>query len=68
MVISVATNKNVVLLLDNGTATLGHPLPNLTTGSGPLGLTLADVNGDGRADLVVADSSGGVAVFLAQGS
>ena len=68
VVISVATNKNVVLLLDNGTATLGHPLPNLTTGSGPLGLTLADVNGDGRADLVVADSSGGVAVFLAQGS
>ena len=68
LVISVVSNKSVALLLDNGTPTLTHPVPNLTTSAGAQGLTLADVNGDGRLDLVVADSSGGVAVFLAQAS
>jgi len=68
LVISVVTNKNVAVLLDNGTSTLTHPVPNLTTSSGAQGLTLADVNGDGHLDVIVADSAGGVAVFLARGS
>ena len=68
IVVSVVTNKNVALLLDNGTSTLTHPVPNLTTSSSAQALTLADVNGDGRLDLIVADSVAGVAVFLAEAS
>ena len=58
------------VLLNNGDGTLAAPSRNSIVGS-PMGLALADVDGDGRNDLVAAFDSypigGGVAVFLNHG-
>ena len=46
-----------VLLLGNGDGTL-HPQQTFSTGAGsaPYSVKLADVNGDGKLDIIVADS------------
>jgi hypothetical protein len=61
---------SIDVLLNNGDGTLAAPNHNFISGS-PQGLVLADVDGNGRNDLVVAfitfPTDAGVAVLLNQG-
>jgi uncharacterized repeat protein (TIGR01451 family) len=65
------TNNTVSILLNNGDGTFTLQ-PALSTGStdlGPTAVILADVNGDGKPDLITANiSSGTVSVFLGNGN
>src|SRR6266702_1159934 len=47
-------SNTVLVLLGNGDGTF-RPAPNLTVGNGPAGVAVADLNGDGKPDLVVAN-------------
>ncbi len=49
-------------------ASLFSAAASYAAGNGPYSVAVADVNGDGRPDLVVADHSGGVDVLLGNGS
>jgi hypothetical protein len=64
-------NNTVSVLLNNGDGTFTLQ-PSLSTGSNGLGATaviLADVNGDGKPDLITANiTSGTVSVFLGNGN
>jgi hypothetical protein len=52
---SVNGNIAVAILLGNGDGTF-QAATNYGTGSSPFGFTLADLNGDGKLDLALADS------------
>jgi hypothetical protein len=54
------TNSNVSVLLGNGDGTFKTAVPNLTGGFFPDSVAIADVNRDGKPDLVVANSSVGI--------
>ncbi len=56
------------MLLGNGNGTFENQT-TLATGKAPNSVALADVNGDGRSDLIVANSQGtGVSILLNQNS
>lgn len=66
------TGTNSVTLFRNEGVNGGVPgfrsLPDIPAGQGSTALTATDLNGDGRADLVVVDTSAnGVSVLLANG-
>jgi hypothetical protein len=68
------TNSNVSVLLNDGTGKFPTPVSNLTGGFYPDSIAIADVNRDGKPDLVVANSSvgsdgglGNVGVLLGKG-
>ena len=64
-----STNSNTVsVLLGNGNGTF-QTQATFATGSAPRGLTLGDVNGDGRLDIITANSlSNTVSVLLGNGN
>jgi hypothetical protein len=69
----VVTNynaTNVSVLLGNGDGTFrAAPTPTVNLGGAAFGVALGDINGDGKADMVVADfGNSTVSVFLGDGS
>jgi hypothetical protein len=64
---SQVANNSVSVLLGNGDGTF-QPAVNLNTGSLPFFVAVADVNGDGKSDLVVTNPAQGVTVFLGNGN
>ncbi|HYL84063.1 MAG TPA: FG-GAP-like repeat-containing protein [Candidatus Angelobacter sp.] len=62
-----AAAGQVAILLGNGDGTFQAPT-FLTTGGGATGVAAADVNKDGKLDLVVANQFGTVDVFLGNGN
>src|SRR5438445_7362816 len=62
---SVGDDGNVSILLGNGDGTF-QAASNITAGKNPFAIAAADFNGDGRADLVLIDSSG-VGLLLGNG-
>jgi len=70
LLVTNKTDNTVSILVDNGSGIFTSPLPPLSTGTGsaPEGIAVADLNGDGLRDIVVADSgSNNVTVFLGAG-
>src|SRR6266581_3585263 len=60
-------SNTVLVLLGNGDGTF-RPAPNLTVGNGPAGVAVADLNGDGKPDLVVPNfDSNSISVLLGNG-
>jgi hypothetical protein len=59
-----AGSNNVTVLVNDGTGAMtqavGSPIP---AGSTPLGVALADLNGDGRADVIATNTANQVNVF-----
>ena len=56
------------MLLGNGNGTF-QPAVNISTGAEPYSVAVADVNGDGRPDLIVANlGSNTVSVLLGNGN
>jgi hypothetical protein len=56
-------SANVSVLLNLGNGTFAAAV-NYAAGSGPYSVTAADLNGDGKPDLAVANSGGNVSVLL----
>jgi hypothetical protein len=56
----------VTIALNDGTGKL-HPIATYNVGPDPTGLTLADVNHDGKLDLLVGNSSGDILLLLGNG-
>jgi len=69
----ITTNRgsngaSVIVTLGNGNGTFGAPA-SFATGSGPYSVTLGDVNGDGKLDIVTANrSDSNVSVLLGNGN
>src|SRR5262249_25521752 len=64
---NTTTAGSLRLLLGNGDGTF-QTTPNYATGSGPGSMAWGDVNGDGKIDLITANSqSGNVSVLLGNG-
>ena len=64
---TLADDGNVSILLGNGDGTF-QPAQNLSAGKNPFSIAVADFNGDGRLDVVVANNgSGTVSVLLGNG-
>src|SRR6266581_2925877 len=60
-------SNTVLVLLGNGDGTF-RPAPNLTVGNGPAGVAVADLNGDGKPDLVVPNFDyNSISVLLGNG-
>jgi hypothetical protein len=59
--------NSVSVLLGNGNGTF-HSAVNFAAGSYPVSVAVADVNGDGRPDLVVANETTTVSVLLGNGN
>ena len=64
---SPTTPYSVALLLGNGNGTFQHPTL-FANSTNPSSVTVADVNGDGNPDLIVANSTCGVSVLLGNGN
>ena len=66
---NVAGGASPFLVVGNGNAggTLGY-VYNLATGNNPEFMAAADLNGDGRTDLAVAQRSGSVSIFTNDGT
>lgn len=63
---NVGTGRTVTVFLGNGDGTFS-PGRSFPTGGGPLHIAVADVNEDGKQDLVTADFQAGVSVLLGNG-
>jgi hypothetical protein len=65
-----ATTSDVSIILGNGNGTFNAPPPPLRYYAGnPVSTAIGDLNGDGKADLVIADNfSNNVAVLLGNGN
>ena len=63
---NVAQVGNVSVLLGNGYGTFQAPLA-FTAGAGARSLAVADLDGDGKSDLVVANTSAGTVSVLMNG-
>ncbi len=61
-----ADDGGISILLGNGDGTF-QPQTQYATGSSPFSVTVADFNGDGRADLVTANASNTVGILLGNG-
>jgi hypothetical protein len=62
------TNTHINVLFGTGTGSFGAPL-TLTAGTRPVGVAVADFNGDGKPDIVTANAgSANVSVFLNLGA
>src|SRR6266446_10684165 len=57
LAISVTTTDSVAVLLGNGDGTFQAAV-NYTVGSSPQGIATADVNADGKPDIISADECG----------
>jgi hypothetical protein len=70
LVVTNYNSTNVSVLLGNGDGTFrAAPTPTVSLGGAAFGVTLGDINGDGKADMVVADfGNSTVSVFLGDGS
>jgi len=63
-----SSGASVLVMLGNGSGAFGDPA-SFATGSGPYSVTLGDVNGDGRLDIVTANrSDSNVSVLLGNGN
>src|SRR5206468_1867864 len=63
-----APDNTVSVLLGNGDGTF-QPHVDYASGASPLGIAVADLNRDGKADIVTANAADGtVSVFLNQGN
>jgi FG-GAP-like repeat/Abnormal spindle-like microcephaly-assoc'd, ASPM-SPD-2-Hydin len=70
-----ATTGSVAVLLGNGDGTFQTPVPYSTVGYDPVSVSVGDVNGDGKVDLVVSNdcisssqcNPGSIAVLLGNG-
>ena len=68
--VGYAPNNTITIFLGNGNGTFTVSSTNPALGMNPSGITTADVNGDGNADLVVSqmDSSGSGQVLVFSGN
>jgi hypothetical protein len=65
---STCTTSSVAVLLGNGDGTFQAPVAYLTGGLNPFSVSLGDMNGDGKPDLVISNSRpGAIAVLLGNG-
>jgi hypothetical protein len=69
LAVTNVSSTDVSVLLGNGNGTFGAPT-NLYAGSNPYGIKAADLNHDGKADLVVSNAAtlGFVSVLLGNGN
>ena len=62
-------NNTVSIMLGNGNGTFNFVLQSVTTASGPISVTLGDLNADGIPDLAVGNNgSSTVSVLLGNGN
>ena len=65
---SLSTSTVLDMVRSNGDGTFAAPVPFLTGGTAPSGVALADINNDGKIDVVVTNFlSNSVAVLLGNG-
>lgn len=62
----VGTGRSISLYVGRGDGTF-HPRATFLSGLAPLGIAAADINADGRADIVTADFRQGASVLLGSG-
>lgn len=65
--VTSSENGKAHVFLNKGAGTFGQPLTYSTGGTLPIRVETGDLDGDGRVDLIVADSDGIVATLLNQG-
>ncbi|MEA5570640.1 FG-GAP-like repeat-containing protein [Calothrix sp. UHCC 0171] len=64
---SVPNSNHISVLLGHGDGTFAAPI-NFTAGDGPEGISIGDINGDGKQDLAVANyKSNNISVLLGNG-
>ena len=61
------TGQKADIWLGNGDGTLRNPVFSQTTGFNPWGVIAADVNGDGKLDVLTANLVGTISVLLGNG-
>jgi hypothetical protein len=67
MAVTNGDDQNVIVFINNGNGTFGNAYVTVNTSSYPYSARIADLNGDGKADLIVA-IEGGLEVFMNQGN
>ncbi len=55
-ILSISGGQDLIVLLNQGGGTFGSPM-RFATGIGPLSLSVADLDGDGRPDVIIANSA-----------